>query len=223
MRVLIVEDERRLAMALRQILEQQSWMADTVFDGADGVEYGKAGIYDAIVLDVMLPKKDGLTVAAELRAAGVGTPILMLTAKDAVSDKVTGLDAGADDYMTKPFAPEELLARLRALTRRPGDVSPEEKTFGDFTFSASASALRCGEREARLNYKEAEIMKLLLARPGLILPKEEIITRVWGYDSDAGDGNVEAYMSFLRRKLAFIGSAAAIVAMKKQGYRLEMK
>lgn len=221
MRVLIVEDEKRLAMALKQIIEQQGWMADAVFDGADGVDYGLSEIYDAIVLDVMLPKKDGRRVAAELRENKVSTPILMLTARDTVGDKVAGLDSGADDYMTKPFAPEELLARLRALLRRQGEVVSDESCFGDVTFSASSSTVSCGDKQTRLNYKEAEILKLLLSHPAMLLSKDEIITRVWGYDSDAGDGNVEAYMSFLRRKLAFIGSTVAITAVKKQGYMLE--
>ena len=221
MRVLIAEDEKRLAKALREILEQHSWMADTVYDGGDAVEYGVSGIYDVIVLDVMLPVMDGMAAARELRARRVSTPILMLTARSAVSDKVAGLDSGADDYMTKPFAPEELLARIRALTRRQGEVTGDELTFGDLTLAVGASLLRCGGREARLNLKEAEIMKLLLGRPSSILSKDEIITRVWGYDSEASDGNVEAYMSFLRRKLTFLGSRVSITAVKKQGYLLE--
>lgn len=221
MRILIVEDEKRLAKALREILERQKWMVDTVYDGGDAVEYGVSGIYDAIVLDVMLPVMDGEAVARELRARRVSTPILMLTARSAVSDKVTGLDSGADDYMTKPFAPEELLARLRALTRRQGEVTGDELAFGGLTLSVSAALLRCGGREVRLNLKELELMKLLLARPGAIMSKDELITRVWGYDSEASDSSVEAYMSFLRRKLAFLGSTAAIVALKKQGYLLE--
>jgi len=222
-RILVVEDEKRLAMALSQILKEKSYMVDAVYDGADGLDYGSSGIYDLIVLDVMLPKMDGFEVARQLRAAKVNTPILMLTARDTVPDKVAGLDCGADDYMTKPFSPEELLARVRALSRRQGEVVSDELTFEDLSLSASSSMLRCGEREVQLNYKESEILKLLLARPALLLPKEEIITKVWGYDSDAGDGNVEAYMSFLRKKLAFVGSGVAITAVKKQGYRLEKR
>lgn len=221
MRILIVEDEKRLAQALKQILEEHHYMADTVFDGADGLDYGLSGIYDLIVLDVMLPKADGHTVAARLRESRINTPILMLTARDAITDKVAGLDSGADDYMTKPFDPAELLARVRALTRRQGEVLPDETAYGDIVFCADASVLRCGDKEARLNFKEAEILKLLLSRPALILSKEELINKVWGYDSDAGDGNVEAYMSFLRKKLFFVGSHISITSVKKQGYMLE--
>lgn len=223
MRILIVEDEKRLADALRQILEEQRWMTDVVYDGRDGLSYALSGIYDVIVLDVMLPMMDGFAVARELRRGGVSTPVLMLTARAEIPDKVQGLDSGADDYMTKPFAPEELLARVRALTRRQGEVVPDTAVYGDIEFSASSSSLKCGSRDVRLNFKEAEIMKLLIARPRIIISKEEIITKVWGYDSDAGDGNVEAYMSFLRRKLSFLGSGCAISAVKKQGYRLETR
>jgi DNA-binding response OmpR family regulator len=220
--ILIVEDEKRLADALKQIMAQQGWMADAVHTGPDGVDYGRSGIYDVIVLDVMLPGCDGFAVASRLRAAGIQTPILMLTARFAVNDRVTGLDAGADDYLTKPFATEELLARVRALARRREVFVGDEQRFGDLCFTASSSSLSREGRSIHLNFKEAEILKLLLARPGALLSKDEILTRVWGYDSDAGDANVEAYMSFLRKKLHFLGSSVQIVAVKKQGYKLEV-
>lgn len=221
MRILIVEDEKRLADALYQILLEQKYMADVVYDGNDGVEYGLSGIYDLIILDIMLPYKDGFQVAYELRKNKIETPILMLTAKDTVSDKVNGLDMGADDYMTKPFAPEELTARIRALTRRKGEVVVDETSFDDFSFNASTSVLSKGTKSVHLNFKEAEIIKLLLSKPDVIISKDEIITKVWGYDSDAGSNNVEAYISFLRRKLAFINSNSEIKAIKKMGYKLE--
>ncbi len=221
MRILVVEDEKRLASALVQILKEAKYMADAVYDGEDAVEYAMSGIYDVIILDVMLPKKSGFTVATELRASGLATPVLMLTAKDALGDKISGLDSGADDYMTKPFSPEELLARVRALSRRRTEFVPNESGFGDISFDASTSMLRCGEKEIHLNIKEAQIMRLLMERPSMILSKDEMITKVWGYDSDAGDGNVEAYISFLRRKLNFVASRVTITAVKKQGYRLE--
>ena len=151
----------------------------------------------------------------------IETPILMLTAKDTVPDKVSGLNSGADDYMTKPFAPEELLARIKALTRRRGEVMLDETGFGDFSFNASTSELSKGAKSVRLNFKEAEILKLLLANRDTIISKEDIITKVWGYDSDAGSNNVEAYVSFLRRKLNFINSSTEIKSIKKMGYRLE--
>lgn len=221
MNILIVEDEKRLANALKQILIEQKYMADVVYDGEEGLEYGLSGIYDVIILDVMIPYRDGFEVARELRKHRIQTPVLMLTAKDTVGDKVSGLDSGADDYMTKPFAPEELIARIRALTRRKGEVMLDEAEFGDFQFNASTSMLSKGSKSVHLNFKEAEIMKLLIANRDLILSKEDIITKVWGYDSDAGSNNVEAYISFLRRKLHFIQSTTEIKAIKKMGYRLE--
>lgn len=220
--ILICEDERRLASALQHILEEEKYHTDVVYTGTDALDYGKSGIYDVIVMDVMMPGMDGMEAVRLLRRAGVETPVLMLTARSTVADKVAGLDCGADDYMTKPFAAEELLARIRAMTRRRGEVILDEMTAGDTTFCLSSSLLRAGEKEIQLNYKESEILKLLMARPSCILPKEEIITRVWGYDSDAGDSNVEAYISFLRKKLHFVGSSLSIVAVKKQGYKLEV-
>ena len=221
MQILVVEDEKRLAQALKQILNEKKYMADVVYDGNDGLDYGLSDIYDLIILDVMLPGRDGFEVARELRKNKIETPILMLTAKDTVPDKVTGLDNGADDYMTKPFAPEELLARIKALTRRKGEVMLDETGYGDFEFNASTSTLSKGAKSIHLNFKEAEILKLLIAKTGVIVSKEEIITKVWGYDSDAGSNNVEAYISFLRRKLNFINSSTEIKAVKKMGYRLE--
>ncbi len=221
MHILVVEDEKRLAKALKQILESKKYMVDVVHDGTNGFEYGVSGIYDLILLDVMLPGKDGFTVASELRKNKIDTPILMLTARDTTSDKVTGLDVGADDYMTKPFSPDELLARIRALTRRHGEVVLDTMTFGDILFNISASQLSKDDKSIHLNYKEAEILKLLLSKKGIIISKEDIITRVWGYESDAGDSNVEAYISFLRKKLTFVGSETQILSVKKLGYKLE--
>lgn len=221
MQILIVEDEKRLADALKQILIEQKYMADVVYDGNDGLEYGKSGIYDLIILDIMLPYKDGFQVAFELRQNKINTPILMLTAKDTVPDKVSGLNCGADDYMTKPFAPEELIARIKALTRRKGEVVLDETSYGDFNFNASTNQLSKGIKSVHLNFKEAEILKLFLSKPEVMISKEEIITKVWGYESDAGSNNVEAYISFLRKKLHFINSDTEIKSVKKMGYRLE--
>ena len=221
MQILIVEDEKRLADALYQILLEQKYMADVVYNGIDALEYGLSGIYDLIILDIMIPYKDGFEVAYELRKNKIDTPILMLTAKDTVPDNVTGLNKGADDYMTKPFAPEELIARIKALTRRKGEVVLDETSFDDFNFNASSNTLSKGTKSVHLNYKEAEILKLLLSKPDVIVSKDEIITKVWGYDSDAGSNNVEAYISFLRRKLNFINSDTEIKSSKKMGYRLE--
>ena len=221
MQILIVEDEKRLANALKQILLEQKYMADVVHDGNEGLEYALSGIYDLIILDIMLPYKDGFQVAFELREKKISTPILMLTAKDTIPDKVSGLNSGADDYMTKPFAPEELLARIKALTRRKGEVMLDETGYGDFTFNSSTNMLSKGTKSVHLNFKEAEILKLFIAAPDTIHSKDDIIVKVWGYDSDAGSNKVEAYISFLRRKLQFINSSTEIKAIKKMGYRME--
>ena len=221
MRILIVEDERRLAEALGAIMEEQKYSADVVFNGQDGLDYAHSGHYDVIVLDVMLPKMNGFEVAHELRRQNVRTPVLMLTARDELSSKVTGLDSGADDYMTKPFAPEELLARVRALFRRQGDVQLDEAKFADLTLNLSSCDLRCGGKSVHLGFKEFEVMRLLMSAPRAVVPKEELLTRVWGADSDAEDNNVEAYISFLRKKLFYLGSHTSINTLRKVGYRLE--
>lgn len=221
MRILIVEDERRLAEALGAIMEEQKYSADVVFNGQDGLDYALSGQYDVIVLDVMLPKMNGFEVAHELRRQNVRTPVLMLTARDELSSKVTGLDSGADDYMTKPFAPEELLARVRALSRRQGDVQLDEAKFADLTLNLSSCDLLCGSKNVHLGFKEFEVMRLLMSAPRAVVPKEELLTRVWGADSDAEDNNVEAYISFLRKKLFYLGSHTSINTLRKVGYRLE--
>ncbi|HIW39919.1 MAG TPA: response regulator transcription factor [Candidatus Eubacterium pullicola] len=220
MRILVVEDERRLAQALRAILEGEKYMVDTVYDGGDGYDYGQSGIYDAIILDVMLPVMDGFEVAKKLRENKIDTPILMLTARDSIDDKISGLDIGADDYMTKPFEPKELLARIRSVTRRKGEVVIDDLVFGDIRLELSAGELYCGSKMVRLNFKEFEIMKLLMSNPGGTFSKDELIVKVWGYDSDATDNNVEAYISFLRKKLRHIGATVNIEAIRKVGYRL---
>ena len=224
MRILIVEDEKRLADALRQILLEQKYLVDVVLDGREGYEYAKSGIYDCMILDIMMPHMTGFEVVSALRQDKIGTPVLMLTARDTVPDKVRGLDAGADDYMTKPFSPEELLARVRVLSRRKGEVVLDEMRFADILFNQSSAELSCAAatRSIRLNYKEAEMMKLFLSRPEGILSKDELITKIWGYDSDAGDNNGEAYVSFLRKKLLYVGCKTEIVSIKKLGYKLEV-
>ena len=221
MKVLIVEDEVRLADALGQIMKEQHYQADIVYNGTDGLTCGLSGEYDVIVLDVMLPGENGFQVVKKLREARIQTPVLMLTARDDIQDKVTGLDRGADDYMTKPFIPEELLARIRALSRRQGEVIIEEMKFGDLTLTLSANDLCCGTKSIHLGYKEFEVSKILMSNSGRIVSKETLISRVWGSDSDAEDNNVEAYISFLRKKLNFVGSSVEISTLRKVGYRLE--
>ena len=222
MRILIVEDETRLAMALKQILEDAGYEAETAHDGNKALDLALSTTYDLILLDVMIPGKDGLAVASELRRLHVHSPIMMLTAKATVPDKVMGLDAGADDYMAKPFDNAELLARIRALTRRQPIAVPERYAFGQLVYDPGSALLTNGDKSVRLNYKEAEIIKLLLTHTHTILSKDEIINRVWGYNSDTSDNNVEAYISFLRKKMSFLETNIAIIAIKKQGYKLEM-
>lgn len=221
MRVLIVEDEVRFADALAQILKENKIMADVVNDGREGYDYALTDIYDVIILDLMLPNMDGFEISKKLREDKIQTPILILTAKYSTTDKVTSLDCGADDYMTKPFNSDELLARLRALTRRHGEVSLNEETFGDLSLNLSTGDLSCKGKSTHLNFKESEILKLLMANTTKALPKEELIVKVWGYDSDATDNNVEAYISFLRKKFQFLESNVKITALRKIGYRLE--
>lgn len=223
MRILIIEDEKRLAETLRQLMEEQHYQADVVFDGADGLDYGLAGEYDLILLDIMLPKLGGFQVARRLRAERVSTPILMLTARDDVSDKISGLDCGADDYMTKPFDSGELLARVRALTRRQGEVLSDVLTLGDLSLDCGSRTLNAGDRSVRLGFKEFEVMRLLLVHQAGVLAKETLITKVWGIDSDAEDNNVEVYISFLRKKLAYLGSRVVISTIRKAGYHLELR
>ena len=223
MRILIVEDEIHLAEALRQIMLEQKYKADIVYDGEDGFEYAMSNAYDAIILDIMLPGQNGFEAVRKLRAEKNNVPILLLTAKDEVSDKVKGLDCGADDYMTKPFSPEELLARIRAMMRRQGDVVFDEVKFANLSLNISMRTLNCGEKSMHLAYKEFEIFRLLISKPKVIVPKEDIIIKVWGADAEADDNNVEAYISFLRKKLNFLGSEAKIKTIRKVGYRLEEK
>ena len=222
MRILIVEDEVRLAETLRQLLEDQRYQADVVYDGADGVDYGLAGQYDLIILDVMLPKVDGFQVAQRLRTAHISTPILMLTARDDVSDKISGLDCGADDYMTKPFDTGELMARVRALTRRQGEVLSDVLTAGDLSLDCTSRLLSAGERSVRLGFKEFEVLRLLMVNSGAVVTKETLISKIWGLDSEAEDNNVEVYISFLRKKLVYLNSTVSISTVRKVGYFLDI-
>lgn len=219
MQILIVEDDIRLAQALDHILQENGYDTDVVRDGVSGLDYAASALYDVIILDVMLPKKDGFAVVSELRRAGIGTPVLLLTARDAVTDKIMGLDSGADDYMTKPFAPAELLAHLRALTRRQGDVLFETLSTGGLTLNLESFDLSCGAKTIHLSYKEFCLAKVLMANAGQVVSKDMLITKVWGPESSAEDNNVEAYISFLRKKMRFLGSLARIETLRRAGYR----
>ena len=222
MRALIVEDEIRLAETLRDLLELEGWSADLCHDGETGLDNALTGIYDIILLDVMLPKMDGFTVLRNLRSSGCSTPVLMLTARSEISDKVTGLDSGADYYLTKPFDPKELLACIRALTRRQPELRDTESLrCGDLQLEKNAYTLRCGDRSVRLSRKEFDMLELLMLNQNLVITKENLLVKVWGYDSDAEDNNVEVYISFLRRKLEHLHSQVKIRTIRMVGYCLE--
>lgn len=220
MQILIVEDDRRLAAALARILEDNGYSTNIVHDGEQGILYAESGIYDVIILDVMLPRKDGFTVTSELRRAHINTPILILTARDAIPEKITGYDSGADDYMTKPFSPSELMAHLRALTRRHGEVMFEKLSFEDLELDLESYDLSCGAKTIRLSYKEFTIAQAFLSNPNVVLSKETLIAKAWGIESCTSDNNVEAYVSFLRKKMSHLGSRAKIETIRKAGYRL---
>ncbi len=221
MKVLIVEDEVRLADTLCQIMTENKYMAEAVNDGKTGLDYAMSGMYDVIVLDVMLPQMNGFEVVKQLRKAKISTPVILLTAKDEISDKITGLDSGADDYLTKPFVPDELLARIRALTRRQGEVVMNELTYSDIILNLSTYMLQCGTKSIHLGLKEFEVLRMLMTNPEIVVPKEEMIVKIWGTESDAEDNNVEVYISFLRKKLFYLGSKVNISTMRKIGYFLE--
>lgn len=222
MNVLVVEDERNLADAIVEILESASYHAEAVYDGKSGMRACLSGVYDVVVLDVMLPGASGYEIVHEMRRHGLSTPVLMLTARTATADKVEGLDAGADDYMTKPFDAPELLARLRALTRRRGDVVIDEVTFGDVTLDLDTHDLSCGDSRVHLSGKEFEVMSILMSSPARVVSKQDLLVRVWGADSEASENSVEAYVSFLRKKLAHVGSKVQITTLRMLGYRLEV-
>ncbi|MBQ7278115.1 MAG: response regulator transcription factor [Clostridia bacterium] len=221
MRALIVEDDKALARTLGEMLSSARFECDISNDGESGLDNGLSGAYDLIVLDIMLPKKDGFSIARELRKQKIAAPILMLTARTETNDKVRGLDSGADYYLTKPFEMSELLACVRALTRRQGEVIMDELSFGDIRLNLSTCDLGCGEKKVRLGKKEFSIMHILMSNGGAIVSKETLLNKVWGCESDAEDNNVEVYISFLRKKLSFLKATVQIATLRKFGYRLE--
>ena len=221
MKVLIVEDERALADALEHIVRRAGYAADAVYNGTDALAQAMEGDYDVIVLDVMLPDMDGFQIVSRLRARGNPTPVLMLTARADVSDKVTGLNAGADDYMTKPFDNAELLAALNALCRRTGEVVLNEIHFADVTLDLNAARLSAGSDSVQLSKKEFELARLLLSHPRQTLSMDAIYSHVWGLDAEVTENNVMAYVSFLRKKLKYLNSRVTIRNIPQIGYRLE--
>ena len=222
MNVLVVEDERNLADAIVKILEDEGYNAEATYDGKAGLTCAKSGLYDAIVLDVMLPGMSAYDVVNKMRHAGVSTPVLMLTARTSTEDKVRGLDSGADDYMTKPFEAPELLARLRALTRRRGDVLIDEIKFADIRLDLNTHDLSCAEKSVHLSGKEFEVLSILMGSSSRVVSKQDLLTRVWGTDGEASENSVEAYVSFIRKKLSHIGSKVQVTTLRMLGYRLEV-
>lgn len=223
MRILIAEDELHLAEAVSQILKKNNYSVDMVHDGRDALDYAQSGIYDLLLLDIMMPKMDGMTVLKTLRADGDHTPVILLTAKGELSDKVSGLDYGADDYIAKPFATEELLARIRAALRRKGEVIPEDAMkFGDIELNKTHLKLMVEGKEMKLNLKEGELLELLITRRQAVTSKEQIIEKLWGFDSEVEYNNVEVYISFLRKKLTFLQSSVRISTIRGVGYVLEV-
>lgn len=224
MRILIVEDEKQLSEALGAILEKHNYIVDRVFNGEDGLDYILSNIYDLVILDIMLPLMNGLDVLKKARKEGIECPIILLTAKGEVSDKVEGLDCGADDYLPKPFYTEELLARIRALSRRKGEVINEnELSFGDISLNVGTLELSTSLNSVKLTAKEFGLLELLINRKGSVINKDDIINKLWGFESEAEHNNVEVYVTFLRRKLTFLKSKVTIKAIRNMGYLLEYK
>ena len=222
MKILIIEDEKLLADSIKTMLEGRGFQVEAVYDGETGADYAELGIYDLLILDVMMPKMDGYQVARHVRSHRCGTPILMLTARSSVEDRIEGLNAGADYYLTKPFDMRELLACINALLRRQGN-QVDEMVFGNTSLDLATSMLVCGEQSVRLSAKEFDVMRLLLQYKGNNLSKEVILAKVWGYDSNAVENHVEVYVGFLRKKLRSIGSNIKIEALRRLGYHLEVE
>ena len=222
MKLLLVEDEKQLSEALQQILIKNKYTVDAVYNGDEGLDYALTGVYDVIILDIMLPKLNGIEILKMIRKRKISTPVILLTAKGSVEDRILGLDSGADDYLPKPFSPDELLARLRALTRRNGDFINENiLEFSDIRLNLSTYDMEVNDNSITLTQKEFEILKYFMQRPKLVVSKDDLITKLWGFDSDVEHNNIEVYISFLRKKLAYVESNVKITTIRRVGYRLE--
>lgn len=222
MRILIVEDEKHLAEAVAQVLKKNNYTVDLAYDGEYGLDCAISAIYDFIILDIMLPKIDGITILTKIRKHGISVPVVLLTAKGETEDTVNGLDSGADDYIAKPFKSEELLARLRALNRRKGELIQDGTlTYGDINIYPNSLELFCGNKSYKLTLKEFQLLELLINMRGMVVSKNTIIEKLWGYDGEAEDNNVEVYISFLRKKLTHIKSETSIHTMRGVGYVLK--
>ena len=220
MRLLLAEDEKELSKALCAILKHNNYSVDAVYDGQDALDYGLDENYDGIILDLMMPKKNGLEVLEELRKAGVSTPVLILTAKTQLEDKIAGLDKGADDYLTKPFATGELLARIRAMTRRKSEFTPNLMTFGNLSLNRETFELSSPSGTVRLGNKEFQMLELLMDNPGRLISTEQFMERIWGYETEAEINVVWVYISYIRKKLAGLDANVEIKATRGVGYSL---
>ena len=221
MRLLLAEDEKDLSKALCAVLKHNNYSVDPVFNGQDALDYGLCENYDAIILDIMMPKKNGLEVLSELRKQGVDTPVIILTAKSETEDKILGLDTGADDYLTKPFSMGELLARIRALTRRKADFTPNLLTSGNLSLNRESFELSVDEESIRLGNKEFQMMEMLMSNPGRLISTEQFMERIWGYETEAEINVVWVYISYLRKKLSSLKANLEIKAVRGVGYTLE--
>lgn len=223
MRILLVEDEKPLSVAICKMLRQENYLVDFVFNGTDALEYILSDIYDAVILDVMLPGMDGFSVLQTIRSKGITVPVLMLTARSGIDDRLNGLQSGADYYLPKPFDFRELLACLSVITRRTPAPQVMELTFGDISLNKDSGLLLCSTtgQSVKLGAKEYQLMELFLRNPKQLLPREAIIERVWGFDGGAEYNNLSVYLSFLRRKLSFVQSQVEIKAVRGRGYILE--
>lgn len=223
MRLLLAEDEKELSKALCTVLKHNNYSVDPVYNGQDALDYGLCENYDGIILDIMMPKMNGLDVLKKLRENGISTPVLILTAKSEIEDRITGLDTGADDYLTKPFAMGELLARIRALTRRKSEFSPNLISYGNLSLNRETFELSVSENSVRLGNKEFQMIEMLLSNPGRLISTEQFMERIWGYETEAEINVVWVYISYLRKKLNSLGSSVEIKAVRGVGYTLEEK
>jgi DNA-binding response OmpR family regulator len=221
MRLLLAEDEEALSEAVVDVLKYHRYQVDAVYDGGEALDYIQSGDYDGIILDIMMPVKSGLEVLRQIRSEGCRTPVLLLTAKSQIEDRIEGLDLGADDYLTKPFHMGELLARIRAMLRRREEFTPDIRSFGDITLNPQTSELQCGEKTAVLSRLECRMMDVLILNKGIYLSSEDLLEKVWGYDSDADVGSVWVYISYLRKQLAKVGSGVKVKARRGTGYMLQ--
>ncbi len=221
MRILIIEDEKEIADALSKVLQQNGYATDVVYDGLSGLEYCLSNIYDMILLDILLPKLNGLTILKNIRSEKITTPVILLTAKSEVEDRIRGLDEGADDYLTKPFATGELLARIRARTRQVNTTLDHTRHFGDITLSQDTFELSCGDHCVQMGKKEFQLLEALILDQGRIIPRNTLIEKVWGPWDETSYNQLEVYVSFLRKKLKYVHSEVSIKNTKNIGYSLE--